>query len=93
MLMNLTQILRIIVRNLGDSWPYADVTSAQLSTWQGGIPTKEAKTQLDVLVKAKYAIQTGREHKSQKIECYGAPCCTYGLVSDRVRNLLRLNGI
>ncbi len=87
--MSVKDILTLIVIRLGNDWRYADITSAKLSRWLH-CGTREAKGQLDRLVRNRYAAQNGREDRGRRVEPYGTTCVTYGLVSTRVAKLLGL---
>ena len=94
--MSVKDILTLIVIRLGNDWRYADITSAKLSQWlrrykKGHCSTREAKGQLDRLVRNRYAAQNGREDRGRRVEPYGTTCVTYGLVSTRVAKLLGLS--
>lgn len=82
-------ILKFIVSKQGDSWKYCDVTSSRLSRWTNDKwNTAKARRALGRLVKAGYAVKSGREAGSRRIESSGTTCVTYSLRSDRVERLL-----
>lgn len=83
-------VLHIIVTHMPEEeWRFGEVTASKLVAWTEW-KHYYARSQLERLVKQKYAIKSGREARSQRINTRGAPCVTYSLVSDRVAKLLGL---